>query len=182
MSAFRNALLFGRMALHLKNTVYRAMNPRWAREPLSGEGASKYGGRFNPKGLSALYCALSPVTALRETNQVGSHQPTTLVAYHADIDTIFDGRDDAALAEFAMTKKMLSDISWRERMYAGVEVPTHNFARALVGQNYNGLLVPSFARGATEDDISLVLWKWSDKLPCKLEVIDDENRLSLGLT
>ncbi|WP_352778981.1 RES domain-containing protein, partial [Mesorhizobium sp. M0571] len=32
-------------------------------------------GRFDPKGVPALYSSLSVVTALREANQAGSLQP-----------------------------------------------------------------------------------------------------------
>jgi len=73
--------------------LYRALNPRWHREPLSGEGARLYGGRFNPKGTPALYTALSIATAIRETNQVGTLQPTTVVAYEADLDPVFDAEE-----------------------------------------------------------------------------------------
>jgi RES domain-containing protein len=52
--------------------LYRALNPIYAREPLSGRGAELYGGRFNPKGVPALYTSLSVMTALREANQVGN--------------------------------------------------------------------------------------------------------------
>jgi len=34
--------------------LYRALNPVYARDPLSGRGAQLYGGRFNPKGRRAL--------------------------------------------------------------------------------------------------------------------------------
>ena len=37
--------------------LYRSLNPVFAREPLSGEGARRHGGRFNPKGTPALYCS-----------------------------------------------------------------------------------------------------------------------------
>ena len=73
--------------------LYRALNPVYARDPLSGRGSQVYGGRFNPKGTAALYASLSPVTALREANQVGALQPTTLVAYEADVHPVFDTRD-----------------------------------------------------------------------------------------
>ena len=82
--------------------LYRALNPVYARDPLSGRGAQVFGGRFNPKGTAALYASLSPVTALREANQVGALQPTTLVAYDADIRPVFDARDTKSLAEFGM--------------------------------------------------------------------------------
>jgi hypothetical protein len=38
--------------------------------------------------------------------------------------------------------------------------------------------VKSFARGATGDDLNLVLWKWGNAAPARLILIDDENRLS----
>ncbi len=77
--------------------LYRALNPVYARDPLFGLGAELYGGRFNAKGVPALYTALDPTTALREANQVGSLQPTILVSYMADVGPIFDTRDEKAL-------------------------------------------------------------------------------------
>ncbi|MBU0773728.1 MAG: RES domain-containing protein, partial [Alphaproteobacteria bacterium] len=83
--------------MHFTGLLYRAHNPVWSREPLSGEGAARFGGRFNRIGRIALYTSLAPETALREANQVGTLQPTTLVAYQADIGPLLDGRDAAAL-------------------------------------------------------------------------------------
>ena len=82
--------------------LYRALNPVYAREPLSGRGAELYGGRFNPKGMPALYTSLSVMTALKEANQVGNLQPTTLVSYDAEIEGIFDSRDEEALGAEGM--------------------------------------------------------------------------------
>ncbi|MCG6123023.1 MAG: RES domain-containing protein, partial [Microvirga sp.] len=78
-------------------TVYRAINPVYAQDPLSGRGAALYGGRLNAKGTPALYLSLSIQTALREANQAGAFQPVTLVAYEADVEPVFDTRDDGAL-------------------------------------------------------------------------------------
>ncbi len=84
-------------------TLYRALNPIWARTPLSGEGAARFGGRFNPKGTPALYTSLLPETAMREANQVGAFQPITLVAYHAEVTRIFDATDPDALNNLGVT-------------------------------------------------------------------------------
>jgi RES domain-containing protein len=164
--------------MRYKGKLYRALNPVHAREPLSGNGAKLYGGRFNPKGTPALYTSLAVLTALREANQVGSLQPTTLVSYDADIDSIFDSRDEAALAAEGMDATALSDPTWRDRMKAAGEAKTQDFARRLIGAGYNALLVRSFAAGSSADDMNLVLWKWADRLPARLVLIDDENRLS----
>lgn len=157
--------------------LYRALNPIWARQPLSGAGAAAYGGRFNARGVAALYCSLSPVTALRETNQVGDLQPTILVAYDAAIERVFDARDPAALEAFAMTPKALAAANWRDEMLASGLCATQQFAAALIGQGFQALLVRSFARGAVADDLNLVLWRWSGKPPARLTLIDDEGRL-----
>ena len=101
--------------------LYRALNPVYARDPLSGRGAEMYGGRFNPKGTPALYASLSPVTALREANQAGALQPTTLVAYQVDVRPVFDARDAEALARFGVTREDLASIAWRDEMIANGE-------------------------------------------------------------
>jgi RES domain-containing protein len=160
-----------------RGKLYRALNPVWARQPLSGEGAARFGGRFNPVGTPALYCSLSPFAALREANQVGDLQPTVLVAYNAEIGQVFDGRSIGALAEFGMTSALLADPAWRDAVAAGGEARTQTFAKSLIEREYDGLLVPSFARGAGADDLNLVLWHWGTTPPTQLDLIDDENRL-----
>ena len=40
-------------------TAYRLVSPRWASTALSGEGARKYGGRWNSPGHSVVYLAES---------------------------------------------------------------------------------------------------------------------------
>lgn len=163
--------------MRFKGTLYRALNPVFAREPLSGRGAELYGGRFNRKGTPALYTSLSALTALREANQVGSLQPTTLVSYDADIERVFDSRDDDALLAEGMDAAAFADPTWRDQMKATGEAKTQAFARRLVAAGCHGLLVRSFALGVTDDDLNLVLWKWSDAAPCRLTLIDDEDRL-----
>lgn len=158
--------------------LYRALNPIYACEPLSGRGAELYGGRFNAKGTPALYLSLSVRTALREANQAGSLQPTTLVSYDADIERVFDSRDEAALRADGMDPASLADPSWRDQMKATGEARTQGFGRRLIAAGYHGLLVHSFAPGAGDDDLNLVLWKWSTTAPTRLTLIDDENRLS----
>ncbi|MBB3390882.1 RES domain-containing protein [Rhizobium sp. BK275] len=164
--------------MRYEGKLYRALNPVYAREPLSGRGAELYGGRFNPKGMPALYTSLSVLTALREANQVGSLQPTTLVCYEADIERVFDTRDEATIEAEGMDAAAIAAARWRDEMKATGEARTQNFARRLVSDGYHGLLVRSFAPGARGDDLNLVLWRWSDMAPCRLTLIDDEGRLS----
>lgn len=158
--------------------LYRALNPIYAREPLSGKGAELYGGRFNAKGTPALYCSLSVLTALRESNQAGSLQPTTLVSYDAQIEGVFDTRDEAALIVESMDAPSLADNTWRDQMKTNGEAKTQAFARNLIAKGNQAMLVRSFAPGATADDLNLVLWRWGVSPPSKLILIDDEKRLT----
>ena len=164
--------------VEFRGTLYQALNPIYAREPMSGRGAELYGGRFNGKGTWALYTSLSIVAALREANQAGSLQPTTLVSYDAVFERIFDTRDDVALRAEGMNDADLADPTWRDQMKTAGEAKTQAFAGRLATIGCHGLIVRSFAPGAARDDANLVLWTWSDVAPCRLTLIDDEGRLS----
>ena len=158
--------------------LYRALNPVFAREPLSGRGAALYGGRFNPKGMPALYTSLSIMTALKEANQVGSLQPTTLVCYEAAFGSVADSRDPELLSAHGMDADGLADPTWRDRMRLDGEAPTQAFTRRLITAGYDAMLVRSFARGTTLTDLNLVLWRWGEEDGARLTLIDDEGRLS----
>ena len=40
------------------------------------------------------------------------------------------------------------------------------------------MLVRSFAIGASEDDVNLVMWRWGDAHPAHVTVIDEQGRLT----
>jgi len=105
--------------MRYQGKLYRVPNPIHAREPLSGGGAQLYGGRFNLKGTPALYLATSLHTAIREANQVGDLQPTTIMAYDGDIENVLDSRETGALDSFGMTPDALADPIWRDQMRGG---------------------------------------------------------------
>ena len=163
--------------MRFADLLYRALNPVHARTPLSGEGARLHGGRFNPKGMAALYTSLGVMTALREANQIGTLQPTTLVAYEADIRPIFDATDPAALEAEGFTLGELAADDWRIRMRAEGRAPTQRLAERLKAAGFAGMQVQSFAKGAGERDLNLVLWVSGSDLPTRLRLVDDEGRL-----
>ena len=163
--------------MHYQGLLYRALNPIRAREPLSGEGARLHGGRFNPQGVPALSTATSVMTASREANPIGTLQPTTLVCYEADITPVFDATNSEALSNYNMTPADLTAEDWRLQMRAHGKAPTQILAEKLIADGYAGLRVPSFAKGASGEDLNMVLWVWGSTLPAKLVLIDDEGRL-----
>ncbi|MGF1660649.1 MAG: RES family NAD+ phosphorylase [Rubrimonas sp.] len=159
--------------------VYRALNPRYAREPLSGAGAAIYGGRFNAKGVPALYTSLSVMTAIREANQVGTLQPTTLVCYRAFIENVFDATDPRGLVAYGVTPADLASHDWRDAMRREGLAPTQRLAARIMGDAFAAMLAPSFARGAGHEDRNLVIWQWGADRSARLNVIDDDDRLGL---
>lgn len=158
--------------MRFEGTLYRALNPLWARNPLSGRGAALYGGRFNAKGREALYTSLRPETAIREANQAGTLQPTVLVAILADTEPVFDARDPELLAAEGLTPGDLARDDWRDLMARGKAVRGQDLAERLIARGVKGALVPSYAKGAQAGETNLVLWQWDG-----LRLVDDENRL-----
>ena len=70
---------------------YRALTPRWAFKPESGEGAATHGGRFNRIGLEARYLAQTQAGALAEyQGDEFLMPPATLATYLVTADPIVD--------------------------------------------------------------------------------------------
>lgn len=153
--------------------VYRALNPVYARDPLSGLGAALHGGRFNRQGRAALYTALTPIGAVDEANQAGRpFEPVTLVAYHGRVGPCLNGCDPAHLAAHGLNPADLAAPDWRLVMAAAGVTPLQQACERLIGLGYHGMVVPSFAPGATGRN--LVLWHWPD-----LHAQDSEGRLGV---
>jgi len=111
-------------------------------------------------------------------NQAGFAPADEARLLHTEFERVFDTRDDAALAAHGIDAATLADPTWRDQMRTAGEATTQAFARRLVEAGFDAMLVRSFASGAAPDDLNLVLWRWSDKAPARLVLIDDENRLS----
>ena len=94
--------------------------------------------------MPALYASLSILTALREANQVGSLQPTTLVSYEAEIERVFDSRDEAALLARGETMKtMFPDVQADEHLLGVYQASGARFYHN--DQSIGGIESPHFA-------------------------------------
>jgi RES domain-containing protein len=145
---------------------------------MSGDGAAIHGGRFNPKGVPALYLALDPMTAIKEASQGLAHkiEPCVLCAYEVDCDDVVDLRTDADRAAQGVEAADLAS-GWFSYISAHREPPSWRVARRFMAEHVAGLLAPSYATAARDGDHNLVLWDWSDRPPHQITVFDPSGRL-----
>jgi RES domain-containing protein len=164
--------------VRLTRIVYRAHNPRWAFAPDSGQGAAISGGRFNPAGTRALYTSLRFETAWLEAQQgfPFKAQPLTLCAYDVDCEDVLDLTDRAMFAQHGIDPADLA-CAWQDFATRGLKPPSWAVAARLVAAGTAGIVVPSFASGATAADVNAVFWDWSADPPHRVRVIDDDRRL-----
>lgn len=164
--------------MRLRGEVYRAHHPRWAYLPASGEGAALHGGRFNPRGVPALYTSRRLETAWLEAQQgfPFKAQPMTVCAYAVDCRDVLDLTDEAERGRHGVTLAELP-CPWEDMASRGLTPPSWTLAERLRGQGSAGIVVPSYAPGAGFLDVNAVFWRWSDAPPHQVRVVDDLGRL-----
>lgn len=104
-------------------------------------------------------------------------QPLILCSYELDVDPVFDALDPSVMAALSVSQADLDCPAWRDEMFSGGRPASHGLAERLVSLGYAGMRYRSYAVGATERDINLVLWRWGSELPSRVILVDDENRL-----
>ena len=164
--------------MRFKGACFRAHDPNWAWSPLSSAGAALKGRRFNWPGLETLYLSLSFNTVFREVSGGFAHRltPYVLCSYDVDCEDIADLRTDPDRAGHGVGRSDLA-CAWGDALIAGREPESWRVVRRLMAEGHAGILVPSFANGATADDQNLVLWRWGPDLPHKVMVYDPTAKL-----
>ena len=118
------------------------------------------------------------MTAIREAEPLGRRmQPLTLCAYEIDAEPIFDALQKDQRDAFRISDSDLGCATWEAEMLAGSIPRSQALAERLITVGCVGMRVPSFAVGASINDLDLVMWRWDRARPTRVVLIDDEGRL-----
>jgi RES domain-containing protein len=132
----------------------RAVSARYAnsQDLLTGEGAKKHGGRWNPPGLfRAVYGTLDPYAALAETVGVYGHYnipfeqrlPLVLIAIDVRLVRVLDLTDGKLRRHLGVSKERMLVADWQIAQTQGSEGLTQAIGRLAWEANVEALLVPS---------------------------------------
>lgn len=160
---------------HLLQTVtlWRAFVPRWAFVPLSGEGAARFGGRWNPVGIPTIYAARELSTAWAEYNQ-GLVQHPALIAQLELQDAAFaDLMGTSVLANLDVPAE-IHHCEWRQALDSGKVPETHRLQARLKEDGFDGVIYPSFMSPGGR---CVALWNWNGKGAARLDVVDPDGRI-----
>src|SRR5690606_29492800 len=143
----------------LDGRFWRIVSPRWSHAPLSGDGAARHGGRWNPPGVKALYLSREVETAFAEYQQELGTRPGTFVAYDVTGARIADLREPRRLREVGLTAGDAS-APWKEIAFVLKRRPASWDVFKQLEKRADGLLVASIQRLG---GVNLVLWRWNEE-------------------
>jgi RES domain-containing protein len=142
-----------RNAVALDEVVYRSASVRFANavDFLSGAGAAAFGGRWNPRGIEAVYASLSIQTATSEAYQnilkhgfsASSIRPRVFAGAQARLQALLDLTDARIRKRLGFSLAELLDEDWLGIQEESEESWTQAVGRGAYLAGFEGLIVPS---------------------------------------
>ncbi len=143
-------------AIGLDAPVFRSTTVKYGNEKdfISGVGAGYHGGRWNPKGIRAVYGSLTPVTAVEESYQqfytygfkAANIKPRVLAGIRVKVHRLLDLTDAKIRRKIGFTLTDLICEDWHAIQGAGEESWTQTIGRGTRAAGFEGLLAPSAQR------------------------------------
>jgi RES domain-containing protein len=140
-------------AVSFQGDVMRSVSMRHANatEIFSGKGAAARGGRWNPRGLEAIYASASVITAVREAYQellrhgfsASSARPRVFCGARVKLQNGLDLTDKMIRRAIGFTLAELVDENWLAIQQGGQESWTQAIGRGAFEAGLEGLIVPS---------------------------------------
>ncbi len=153
--------------------LWRAYVPRWSYAPLSGDGAGRFGGRWNPVGQPTFYAAREMSTAWAEYNQGFVQHPALIAQLMLKRAALADLTEAGTLAALGVDVAIHSE-QWRDLVDRGQMPTAYMLREMLLGDGFDGVIYPSFmSPGGT----CVALWHWNIDGAPVLDVVDPDNRL-----
>ena len=161
---------------------FRSVVPRYAnaRDLISGVGAFRGGGRWNPPGIHAVYASLEPGLSVNEAMRVvfsdrgfsvGDIRPRVVAGLRCRLNAVIDLSTDSVVPPWLGLGELLSD-DWNKANTNGRESCSQAFGRA-VSEMSEALLVPSARRVG----VNLIIYPKSLR-PNSLVEIEGQEELS----
>jgi len=143
-------------AIKFDGTIVRSVATKYANagEFLSGDGAARFGGRWNRPGFRAVYASLDIVTATLEAYQnfldggfsLSAIRPRVTAGATARLNAVLDLTDQNVRRKIGFTLAELVDEDWSGIQAAGDEAWTQAIGRGCREAGLEAILVPSARR------------------------------------
>lgn len=116
---------------------------------ISGEGAAKSGGRWNPRGIKAIYCSTTPTTAACEAYQnfavygFARIRPRVFCGAKLDLQLLLDLTDLGIRRRLGFNLAEMLEEDWLAIQDEGDESWTQTIGRGAHMAGFEGLIAPS---------------------------------------
>lgn len=166
-------------AVSVRQDVYRSAPPKYANsnQLINGGGAKQTGGRWNQKGVAALYCAFTPEAAMAETLAYARYMgwpvrrgfPRVFVALRVKLSNVLDLTDGSIRRRLGVSAERMISTDWRKDLAKGRIPLTHLIGRATFDAGFEGLLVASVSG---EDGPNIVIYPANLTITSTVKILD----------